>query len=162
VVTLYDKKAEVKGAFSAAAGRPAAGKAGEPGEGTGVSAAAVAGVADLVRAGGADTSAAQERYDRESLSVVDGNTDILPLQERSVFKIVLGCGGLAGFGLGMAMMIHHADDTALVVSVSGLMVAMTGLFIPNANLEPDELREAVDKYNGGRPQPLRPLKAPSR
>jgi len=188
VVTLYDKKGKVKGAFSAAAGQPAGGKATEPAEGTGVSAAAVAGVSDVVRASGADTGAAQERYDRESLSVIASDSYIAASQgkyhralevpefyrilgrndlasayeERRTFKIVLGVGGLAGFGAGIAMAINDPSDAAVVVCSAGLGVALLGLILPNANgLEPAELRESVDRYNGNLRKKLQLSVAPA-
>jgi len=174
VVTLYGKKGELKSAFSGAAGGAAAPAGSVEAEGTGVSAAAVAGVADVVRATERTSTAAQERYDREYLSVNQAGDSLFPFQgkyhremsvpefyralgrhdlasaheERKVLKILLMVAGLGAVAGGTLMAMSEPDNSAVVVVSVGCVAALAGLIIPNANgMEPAALRETVDKHN---------------
>jgi hypothetical protein len=60
------------------------------------------------------------------------------------------------------MAINDPTDAAVVVCSAGLGVALLGLILPNANgLEPAELRESVDRYNGNLRKKLQLSVAPA-
>lgn len=175
VVTLYGKNGELKSAFSGTAGGSATPAPSVEAEGTGVSTAAVAGVADVVRGTERTSAAAQERYDREYLSIAHVGTDDLQAtqgkysremsipefyralgrddlasayQERKVFKIVLMVAGM-GTAVGATLLSADGPTSGTVVAITGgVGAAMLGLLLPNAyGMEPAALRETVDKHN---------------
>jgi hypothetical protein len=175
VVTLYDKKAQVRSAFSGSAGPPAANTA-APAEGLGVSPAAVAGVSDVVRATGGDGNAGREKYDREFLSMIDNGDSVLAFQgkyRRPVelpefyrligradlaesyegkrnLKWLLGVGGLATLGIGFAMAADDPGAPALVVVTLGATAATVGVVLPNGvGDQLPAVRESVERYNQG-------------